>query len=520
VAAALAALCACGGGGGGGGGSNSRGSTGTAWAAGVFLPAANFAAHCAAPRSGIDPATGVSFPDVPGSTLSENNWLRSWTNDLYLWYDEVVDRDPALYTTPAYFDLLKTSATTPSGNAKDKFHFTYDTSVWLAFSQSGVSAGYGAEWEVVAAFPPRRIVVAYTEPNSPASAAGLTRGSEVMAVDGVDAVNDNTQSGVDTLNAGLFPQTTGETHTFTVRDLGGFWHTVTMQSTNIVLAPVQGVTTISTSAGPVGYLFFTDHIATAESALISAVSTLQAANITDLVLDIRYNGGGFIDIASELAFMIAGNGATAGKTFEQIVFNGKHPRIDPFTGEALVAIPFHATTQGFSVSSGTPLPTLDLSRVFVLTGAGTCSASESIINGLRGVGVQVIQVGSTTCGKPYGFVPQDNCGTTYFSIEFKGVNAAGFGDYPDGFSPSNTVAGAGTLVPGCSVADDFGHALGDANESRLAAALAYRAGSACPAPTGFAPPKLNVSVQAAVVAQANPLVLIKPPWRENRMLRQ
>src|SRR5690242_20687454 len=521
IAAALGALSACGGGGGSGGGSSSSGSTGSGWVAGVYLPAANFAAHCAAPRSGIDPTTGRTFPDVAGSTLSENNWLRSWTNDLYLWYDEVVDRDPALYTTPAYFGLLKTTATTPSGNPKDKFHFTFDTSAWVALSQSGVSAGYGAEWEVVAAVPPRRIVVAYTEPNSPAIAAGLTRGFEVMSIDGVDAVNDNTQSGVDTLNAGLSPQTVGETHTFTVRDLGGVSHVVTMQAANVTLAPVQNVEAIPTVAGPVGYLLFTDHIATAESALIDAVNTLKAASITDLVLDIRYNGGGYIDIASELAFMIAGSGFTAGKTFELTVFNAKHPSIDPFTGGPLLPIRFHTTTQGFSVASGTPLPTLNLSRVFVLTGAGTCSASESIINSLRGVGVQVIQVGSTTCGKPYGFVPQDNCGTTYFSIEFKGVNAVGFGDYPDGFSPANSLGGAaGTLVPGCSVADDFSHALGDPNESRLAAALTYRAGSPCPAPSGFAPPRLNVSVQAAPVSSANPLVVAKPPWRENRMLRQ
>ena len=187
------------------------------------MPAANFAAQCAAPRSGIDPTTGLPFRDVQGSTLSENNWLRSWTNDLYLWYDEVVDRDPALYPTLAYFGLLKTTATTPSGNPKDKFHFTYDTSAWVAFSQSGVSAGYGAEWAVVAPFPPRRIVVAYTEPNSSATAAGITRGFEVMTVDGVDVVFDNSQNGVDTINAGLFPAASGETHTFQVRDLSGFW---------------------------------------------------------------------------------------------------------------------------------------------------------------------------------------------------------------------------------------------------------------------------------------------------------
>jgi len=457
------------------------------------MPSGNFAGQC-------------------GSTLTENNWLRSWTNELYLWYDEVVDRDPALSTTPAYFDLLKTTATTPSGNPKDRFHFTYDTSAWVALSQSGVSAGYGVEWALVAKAPPRRIVVAFTEPNSAATAAGLTRGFEVMRVDGVDAVSDNSQSGIATINAGLFPAASGETHTFTVRDLSGFWHTVTMQSADVTLTPVQNVGTIAASGGPVGYMLFNDHIATAESALIRAVNTLRAANITDLVLDIRYNGGGYLDIASELAFMIAGSARTHGRTFEQLVFNRKQP--------ALAPVPFQSTTQGFSVSSGQPLPALNLTRVFVLTGSGTCSASESIINSLRGVGVTVIQVGSTTCGKPYGFDPQDNCGTTYFSIQVKGVNALGFGDYTDGFSPSNTAGVAGTPVPGCSVADDFAHALGDPAEARLAAALGYRMSSSCPAPSGFAPPGLKASVRSSAVVSEGVGLMTKPPWRENRMLRR
>src|SRR5438045_6174350 len=149
--AALAALSACGGGGGSGGGGGGGGAaSASGWTAGAFAPAASFAAQCAAPRSGIDPRTGRPFADVQGSTLSENNWLRSWTHDLYLWYDEVADRDPALWTTPAYFDLLKTTATTASGNPKDKFHFTFDTAAWEALSQSGVSAGFGVEWAILA----------------------------------------------------------------------------------------------------------------------------------------------------------------------------------------------------------------------------------------------------------------------------------------------------------------------------------------------------------------------------------
>ena len=500
--ATLVVLAGCGGGGGGSGGA-APATAAVGWTPGVFAPASTFAAQCAAPRPGTT--------DVQGSSLTENNWLRSWTNDLYLWYDEVVDRDPALSSTPAYFDLLKTTATTPSGNPKDKFHFTYDTAAWIALSQSGVSAGYGAEWAIVARFPPRRIVVAYTEPGSPATAAGLARGAEVLAIDGVDAVNNNTQAGVDALNAGLFPAASGETHVFTVRDLGASGsRTLGMQSANVTLAPVQNVTTITTGSGPVGYMLFNDHIATAESGLINAIGALKAANISDLVLDIRYNGGGYLDIASELAFMIAGSARTAGRTFEQIVFNNKHAAAAP--------VLFHATTEGFSVPGGQSLPSLNLSRVFVLTGSGTCSASESIMNSLRGVGLDVIQVGATTCGKPYGFFPQDNCSTTYFSIQFKGVNAAGFGDYTDGFSPANTIGVAGTPIPGCSVADDFAHALGDPAEARFAAALGYRASSSCPAPSGFAPPSGLSGVRAQAVPVTGGLAT-KPPWRENRILR-
>ena len=164
-----------------------------------------------------------------------------------------------------------------------------------------------------------------------------------------------------------------------------------------------------------------------------------------------------------------------------------------------------------------PLPTLNLPRVFVLTGGGTCSASEAIINGLRGVGVEVIQIGSTTCGKPYGFYPTDNCGTTYFTVQFRGSNALGFGEYSDGFSPANTQGVLGVSVPGCSVADDFEAQLGDETEARLAAALNYRDTQACPAPSGLSagePEATLVDVDAM-----EPLVP-KSPWHTNRIYRQ
>jgi len=280
---------------------------------------------------------------------------------------------------------------------------------------------------------------------------------------------------------------------------------------------VPVVQSFDTTSGNVGYLLFNDHSAVAEGKLVNAISGMAAQGIDDLILDLRYNGGGYLDIASETAYMVANPTLTLGKVFERMVFNSKHVGVNPVTGDSITPTPFHARRQ-FSGSGS--LPTLSLNRVYVITGPGTCSASESIINGLRGAGVQVYQIGSTTCGKPYGFYPADNCGTTYFSIQFRGENNAGFGDYTDGFSPANTGDGAGTQLPGCSVADDFTHELGDPAESRIAAALNFRASNnqTCPAASGFADRRLSkMSYQSA---PDRDLWVSKPAARMNRILRR
>jgi hypothetical protein len=511
----LAAAGGCGGGGGGAAEPPAPPGPPSGWVAGSFSPASGFAGRCMSPRSGVNPMTGLPYTEIQGSTLDENNWLRSWSNDLYLWYDEIVDRDPGLYTTPQYFGLLKTPGFAPSGRDKDRFHFSYPTAEWLSLVQSGVESGYGAAWAVLASVPPRRIVVAYTEPGSPASSAGLRRGEEVVAVDGVDVVYSSTSEDAEALVAGLYPDSLGESHTFTLQNpQTGASRVVTLQSAVITKTPVLRSSVIPTTSGQVGYLLFNDHVAPAEQQLIAAVEQMQAAPVDDLVLDVRYNGGGLLAIASQLSYMIAGPAYTAGQTFERLQFNDKHRSVNPVTGETLTPLPFYSTTRGFSTVAGQQLPTLNLPRVYVLTGGTTCSASESIINALRGVNLQVIQIGSSTCGKPYGFYPADNCGTTYFSVQFKGVNAASFGDYTDGFSPSNTAGPAGTLVPGCSVADDFAAELGTVHEDRLAAALGHRLGASCPAPSG-SKPSFSKPLNGADDVDA---VVIKSPWLMNRWL--
>ena len=480
------------------------------WTPGVFQPAAQFEARCANPRPGIDPRTGAPYPDALGETLDENNWLRSWSNDLYLWYDEIEDRDPGLYDDPlAYFELLKTFARTRSGAPKDRFHFTYTTEEWRKLSGQGRSVGYGARFVLLRASPPRDVRIAYVEPNSPAARASLGRGARILSIDGFEVQSANAREAVDALNAGLYPSSEGETHEFSVQDLGSDEpRSVILRATEIESDPVQHVQVLNTDSGPVGYMLFNAFIAPAERELIDAARDLEARNITDLVLDLRYNGGGYLDIASQLGFMVAGPSAAQGRVFETLRFNDKHRSRNPITGELLRPALFHATSIGLTVPSGRPLPSLNLPRVFVLTGPGTCSASESVINSLRGIDVEVIQIGATTCGKPYGFYATDNCGTTYFSIQFQGVNAKGFGDYPDGFSPANLPGVEGTELPGCAVADDFEHRLGDLQEARLQAALRYRADGDCPAPSGLAARPAQWSLGQPGLAIAEPPALL------------
>lgn len=469
---------------------------------------------CAAPRSGTDPYNGNRpYPDRRGTLDNEKNWLKTYMNEVYLWYREIPSVSASPYTVAnygsitdaldAYFNALLTPRTTASGKLKDQFSFTYPTAQWDALSQGGISVGYGMQVALLANVPPRRAVVAYADPGTPASASGIARGAEITAIDGVDLVNDNSNSGIATLNAGLFPSREGEQHTFTLRDRGaGSARSVTLTAQQVTSTPVQNVRTLATATGQVGYLLFNDHIATAEGQLIRAITQLRDAGVSDLILDLRYNGGGYLDIAGELAYMIAGAARTSGKAFETLSFNDKNP----LARSADIATPFYTAAVGFDpgVASGTPLPTLGLGRVYVLTGGGTCSASESIVNGLRGVDVNVVLIGDSTCGKPYGFYAQDNCGLSYLAIEFAGVNAKGFGDYADGFTPD------------CAVADDFSHALGDADEALTAAALNYRSSGSCASADRRASARASAAgpqTEAPVTVQ-----LLRTPMRENRYL--
>ena len=453
---------------------------------GVFEPSSNFEAQCQVPRTGVD-IEGNAFPDQPGSTTIENFWLRSWTNETYLFNDEVTDQDPSAFDDRIeYFNLMRTFAVEPSGEDRDDFHFSQSTEEFLEGRNSAPTASYGVSFSAIASSPPRDFRVRYTDPGTPASTivngrANFVRGDRILEIDGVDFING---TDVDTLNAGLFPENAGEVHDFRLQAPNGDIFNVTLTAADLTSDPVNRVEIIDTPSGKVGYVLFnTFSPFSSEEEIFDAITALDTEGVTDLVLDLRYNGGGLLAIAAELGFMVAGSAATDGRVFEDLRFNASSGNRNPVTGSTNNAIPFLSQGQGFSVPAGQPLPSLNLNRVYILSTESTCSASEAVINGLRGVDIEVVLIGDTTCGKPYGFYPTDNCGITYFTLQFQGINDKGFGDFADGFIPNNSGAAFGVRIPGCQVTDNLNSVLGDEAEPLLAAALQFRQNGTCPAVT-------------------------------------
>ncbi|WP_054113188.1 S41 family peptidase [Marinagarivorans algicola] len=459
-----------------GSGSTGSSSSDSAWSKGVYQPQAYYANLCQNPRTGTNPITQEKYPDKQGSIALENHFLRSWSHQNYFWYEELPDLDPNDYTeTSAYFKLLKTNEKTPGNRPKDRFHFAQDELVGDKLSETGQRGSHGINWKIDANEELKRnyIYVTYIEPNSPAVAAGVTRGMELTHINTIK-VENITEAQTSEVNEALFSPVLGKTYTFTLKDLNGVTTNKQIKPEDIDISAVYNRSVIETSSGKVGYLsFHTFNIFSAEDQLKEAFDFLNAQNVDDLVVDLRYNGGGYLFISSQLAYLVAGDSQTKNEEFGRLQYNDK--RDDETKSYDFTSVTLTDT------NNIRPLNALNLNRVYVLTTKDTCSASESFMNGLRGIGVEVIQIGTTTCGKPHGFQGQANCGTRYFSIDFEIVNGQGFGGYEDGFTPVTSNGDPlSNRINGCTVEDDLTLALGDKNEGMLKTALYLRENGSCP----------------------------------------
>jgi len=370
---------------------------------------------------------------------SQKNWLRSYVLDWYFWSGLSPNPDPAGFTTlQSYFDALK--YTNYPGRGVEPWSNYQDSASYNRFFTEGQTLGYGL---FVNGFERQLpLKVRMTEPQSPAAAAGLVRGDTIVSVNGVasaDLINGDF--------ALLNPARAGDQITV-VADTAGGRRTVVLTAAVYTLVPVPVNTVLTLANGSkAGYLAVKDFITQAQVPVGDALASFRSAGATELIVDLRYNGGGRISTANHLASQIVG-ALHSGKVFTTLQYNAAH----------------QTSNASFGLDAA-PAPAFG--RVVVLTGPRTCSASELIVNGLA-PHVNVVTIGATSCGKPYGFNPVASCGNTFSVVNFRAVNAQGVADYDTG------------IVPTCPVAEDFNGALGDPAEKLTGAALSYLQTGSCP----------------------------------------
>ena len=386
----------------------------------------------------------------PGSTTcdlaSQKDWLRSYMQDWYYWSGASPNPDPAAFdTVQKYFDALL--YTGDPVVPKDRWSYIQDSAAYNQFFGAGKTLGYGVFVNGLELKLPLKL--RYTEPQSPAAAAGLKRGDTLVSINGRSAAELIAANDF----ALLTPVKAGDTLTLEViGDTGA--RTVVLTAITYDLTPVSAVRVLDVPGrGKAGYLLLKDFVTQAETPLTDAFAQFRAQGATELILDLRYNGGGRISTANVLASLLAG-ASFDGKVFTQLSYNAKHSGSD----------------SAFHIGSG-PGPTFG--RVVVITGRRTCSASELIVNGLKPY-VAVVTVGDTSCGKPFGFNPVESCGSVYSAVNFESTNSLGQGRYYSGITAT------------CPAADDFSGVLGDATESLTQAATRYLQTGACPMPLASA----------------------------------
>ncbi len=372
------------------------------------------------------------------SVETEKAHIQWHMENLYLWFDQVPDVNLADFDTgEALLDQLMY-------RELDRWSYLADITEFDAWVE-GYFTGIGVQTMFNDVLGEIRLTYIY--PGSPAEAAGLLRGDYLLQVNGY-GVNE-------LLTADGWAQAWGDGAAGVPAELqvqtpGAEPRMLTVTRAEFAVETTPYVEIIDRAAARIGYLMFTSFITPGQAALNEAFATLREAGVTELVLDLRYNGGGLVNIAAWLGSLVGGE-RTNGEIFSSLVYNA------------------NMTDLNRDYRFSDPAEALDLSRVVVLTTDSTCSASEAVINGLSPF-VEVITVGSTTCGKPVGMLPDDDpalCGKILSAVNFQNLNASGEGDYFAGIAPT------------CPADDDLATQLSDPAEGMLAEAIHYLENQSC-----------------------------------------
>lgn len=394
------------------------------------------------------------------SLVERQNFAFATLKENYLFPETLpASLDPTPYTTVSdYVDALTATA---RAQGRDRF-FTYVTSIASenAFFATGSSAGFGVRlsYDTTA----NRVFINEAFEGAPALAAGIDRGTEILAIgnDASSLVNVSTilaaQGAAGVTNA-LGPSTAGTTRTLKVAGVGGA-RTVSVTKTDYSLDPVSaryGAKTIVDNGRKVGYLNLRTFISSADPELRTAFDNFRQQGVTNFIVDFRYNGGGLISTAELMGDLLGGNRSTS-DVFDNVTFRPEKAS--------------NNTTKRFVPQSQSVSP---VKIAFIGTG-GTASASELVINGfIPFLGTNEALVGTNTFGKPVGQIAVDRpaCDDRLRVIAFSLRNGANSDAYYNGLASSVKVT--------CKAADDVTKPLGDPAEASTRQALDYLNGATC-----------------------------------------
>jgi carboxyl-terminal processing protease len=355
-------------------------------------------------------------------------------NQWYYWYDKMPSVVKENYSDPyALMDAMRYEPL-------DKWSFVADYNEFVAEMQ-GSFVGHGFRIGLDDN-DNARIAMIYS--NSPLYSEGVRRGWIVEQINDVDIAPVLKSGDAVTYSNLIGPSTAGITNKFLFRRPDGTEVTINSTKASFTVNSVLLYDTLHLSSGVAGHLVFESFIEPSDDELATAFAFFKANNVKDLILDLRYNSGGYLYIARDLASMIAGNTAANTNTvFGMLTYNNKHLN----------------NNTAFKYIS-TPYP-LSLSRLVVITTRLTASASEAVMNGLTPL-MDVVSIGDTTNGKPVGMNGWD-VGEKYFfwPVTFKIVNDNNQGEYFDGIAPAEEVS------------DDITHDFSDRNELCLREAIHY-----------------------------------------------
>lgn len=422
----------------------------------LMRPGARAALLAAALLGGCGGGGSELLPPLPGVTCSgaeQRLWLADYFDEWYLWYRQAPDPSPLPDRSVAEFFQASLYTGGDPGVPRDRWSRMERQADFDRFFTDGRTLGYGvflAGLEV-AGHPERPLRVRFVEQRSDAAAQGVLRGDEIVSANGRSAAS---MVAADDF-AAFTPASEGQRLELQLRR-DGVERVVTLTARAHALTPVAAHGIVQTPAGrAMGWIVVKDMIGQAEAAIASAFGDFRAADVQELAIDLRYNGGGLVSVANTLASHVSA-ARSDGWAFATLHYNDKR------SGRNDESLRFLR-----------PPAALALARVYVLTGPRTCSASELVINGLRPF-VEVVTVGDTTCGKPVGFLPVSRCETTFNVVNFEAVNARNEGRYVDGISAT------------CAVAEDWGQPLGAASEPLLDAARRHADSGRCPSPSASA----------------------------------